>query len=121
MLKVKAEVRASHVHGLGLFAIERIPKGATVWTYDDDVDRIVIDKPTNINFAWEIPSAVESKMWVVPGDDARYINHSITPNLVTDEDGLSPSYAARDIEPGEEITESYSYDIDYVNYSHKLK
>ena len=99
-------MRPSQIHGRGLFALEAIPAGAVVWAYDPAVDRIELEPDPN-GYSWRVGDS-----HVVPGDDARFINHSSTPNLSTTP-GLSPSVAARDIEPGEELTEDYSYDLDW--------
>jgi hypothetical protein len=45
--------------------------------------------------------------YVVNGDGAKYINHSCTPNLVESTDGSHRTYAAKDIEAGEELTIDY--------------
>ena len=105
-LRVKVEVRQSTIHGKGLFALERIPVGAIVWAYDSKVDRVQpIEEPNG--YSWRTNLG-----YVVPGDNARFINHSNTPNLSTTP-GLTPTIAARDIEPGEELTECYDYDLDW--------
>jgi hypothetical protein len=45
---------------------------------------------------------------VVAIDDSRFVNHSDNPNSMSaPEDPNNQAMAARDIEPGEEITEDY--------------
>ncbi len=55
-------------------------------------------------------------MYVFCGDDARYFNHSDTPNTRGEEseDGYGETYALRDIEAGEELTGDYNeFDEDF--------
>src|SRR3546814_1178092 len=41
MLLVKTYVAPSRIHGLGLFAAERIPRGARIWEFNPVMDRFV--------------------------------------------------------------------------------
>jgi len=109
MLLVRTEVRPSGIHGQGLFALERIPAGTAVWEFDPAVDDV--SAVANGNFSWRTEDG-----YVTPGDDAKFINHSKTPNLSTTP-GLTPVVAMRDIEVGEELTESYDYDLDWPTYA----
>lgn len=107
MLRVRAEVRPSPIHGLGLFALERIPRGTVVWSFDAGVDQLSSSPaPHGYSFRTEHGH-------IIPGDDAKFINHSATPNLETTP-GLTPAVAVRDIEVGEELTEDYAYDPDWT-------
>ena len=48
------------------------------------------------------------------GDDARYTNHSGTPNTRCRDDH---TYATRDIQPGEEITSDYAeFDVRFSGF-----
>ena len=113
MLQVRTEVRPSSIHGQGLFALERICEGEVVWSFDPTIDRISV--AASGHFSWRTAHG-----YVTPGDDAKFINHSQTPNLSTTP-GLAPVIAARDIEAGEELTESYTYDLDWPTYAAKLE
>lgn len=111
-LKIKTEVRPSLIHGLGLFALNPIPKGTVVWAFDEVVD--TLQPSPGGDFSWRTEEG-----YVIPGDDAKYINHSPEPNLETTP-GLTPVVAARDIHAGEELTESYTYDLDWETYGPSL-
>jgi hypothetical protein len=112
VLLVRTEVRPSSIHGKGLFAAQRIRKGQDVWRFEPRVDRI--GAVADAHFSWRTEYG-----YVTPGDDAKYINHSSTPNLRTTP-GMTPVVADRDIEAGEELTESYEYDLDWPTYSSSL-
>jgi len=110
VLLVRTEARSSPIHGRGLFAAQRIRKGQDVWRFEPRVDQI--SAVADAHFAWRTEYG-----YVTPGDDARYINHSSTPNLWT-MPGMAPVVATRDIEVGEELTESYAeYDLDWPSYA----
>jgi SET domain-containing protein len=126
MLLVKTKVAPSPVHGLGLFADQLIPMGTRIWQFDEAVDCRFDDsrlaglsqdeqnellKHTYVN--------PRTLLYVVCGDDARYMNHSDDPNTVDigyDEglvNGEGITVAARDIQPGEEIFTNYTaFDAD---------
>ena len=112
MLLVRTEVRPSVIHGQGLFAAECIREGQDVWRFDPRIDRISV--VASGHFSWRTEHG-----YVTPGDDAKFINHSRTPNLSTTP-GMTPVCAARDIEVGEELTESYEYDLDWPRYAATL-
>lgn len=114
MLLVKTALKPSPIQGNGLFAAERICAGRVIWTFAPGLD---------VTFRCD---AVESLSSTVRGfldrysifdhtgdylivclDDARFINHSPSPNTLLDE-RCETLIAAVDIELGEEITEKYS-------------
>jgi SET domain-containing protein len=129
MLLVKTKVAPSPVHGLGLFADQFIPKGTRIWEYSEVVDsrfdasRLVglteKEQDELLKHSYLNPS---SGLYVVCGDDARYMNHADDPNTedVGYDDGLvngeGITVAARDIQPGEEIFSDYrAFDADARN------
>ena len=115
MLRVKTYVAASPIHGLGLFAVDPIPCGTVVWTYDLRVDYVVNEPPQGrlSDWAWR-----EEDGWVVPGDDAKYMNHSFTPSINGGTSRHDPDVAARDITTGEELTIDYStFDLDWPEWA----
>ncbi len=118
MLLVKTRIGPSQIHGIGVFAEERIKKGQSIWVFDSRIDaRVPIsDLPT-------FPAPVRAflrkhgyeetqdgvRTIVLCGDHARHVNHSNDPNVLDGETDV----AARDIEPGEEITcNYYTFDLD---------
>ena len=112
MMMVKCRVRPSVIHGLGLFATERIEYGTTVWEYDDNVDyRIPLDDPRLKTDNWKKHAEVhgyspKGENYVeFPGDHAMFINHSFSPNIACPNgEGME---ALRVIEAGEEILSDY--------------
>lgn len=112
MLLVKTTIGPSSIQGMGLFADEIIPSGTLVWVENNLMDRVYTEFELNQmgdlakvrvkEYAWYDR---DRSLWVLPGDDARFINHSDSPNL----DGSSSQgvFAIRHILPGEELTENY--------------
>jgi SET domain-containing protein len=125
MLLVKTYLAESHIHGIGLFAAQRIPKGTVVWRLEPTLDlelteaqiealappaREQIEKYTYLDLV--------RGTYVLCGDDARFFNHSEAPNChdFPDADG-GTTVAARDIAEGEELTSDYSrFDAEHVPY-----
>jgi SET domain-containing protein len=121
------EVRESKISGLGLFAKTFIPKG-TAWFECEPHQVLMIskyqyqalcqshDSPLSKGFIDAIKTYTyyEAKFdaLIFCVDNARFVNHSFTPNSGADGPRSSlKSVALRDIYPGEEITENYlSYD-----------
>ena len=129
MLLVKTKVAPSPVHGLGLFADQFIAKGARIWEYNEAVDsrfdasRLVgIAEHEQDDLLKHTYLNPRSGLYVVCGDDARYMNHADEPNTedIGYDDGLvngeGVTIAARDIQPGEEILSNYrAFDADARN------
>jgi hypothetical protein len=111
------EVRRSGVHGLGVFAAKRIPKGARIIEYvgervsHDEADRRYEEKDANDSHTFLF--IVDKKTVIdagVDGNDARFFNHSCDPNCEsTVEKRRVFIEAVRDIESGTELT--YDYQI----------
>jgi uncharacterized protein len=110
-------VRNSVIHGRGVFAARKIPKGTRVIEYrgqrftHKEVDRRYANADDNDNhtFLFELDDT-----WVIDaavrGNAARWINHGCSPNCETvEEDGRIFIEAIRDIRRGEELT--YDYNI----------
>jgi uncharacterized protein len=129
MLLVKTKLGTSNIQGIGLFADQFIKKGGIVWRYDYLIDRLYhinnfvgYLKDTFHKYSWRIGNYI-----IVPGDDARFINHSNSPNCIEGDkcrylEMTKDTIAAKDIEPGEEITENYSvFDDDFDKYKDDLK
>src|SRR4030088_1124453 len=81
------EVRRSDVHGLGVFAAKRIPKGARIIEYvgervsHDEADRRYEEKDANDSHTFLF--IVDSKTVIdagTEGNDARFFNHSCDPH-----------------------------------------
>ena len=120
----EGRVDSSPIHSLGLFATELIPKDTVYWTYEEFVNvttfshtqyKYVHDSERTISleskYMWTgfrvysfYVKEIDSLLFVL--DNARFINHSETPNSAFDY-SKKGRIALRDIQPGEEITENY--------------
>jgi hypothetical protein len=111
------EVRRSDVHGLGVFAAQRIVKGARIIEYvgervsHDEADRRYEEKDANDSHTFLF--IVDSKTVIdagVDGNDARFFNHSCDPNCESVVENKRVFIeATRTVEPGTELT--YDYQI----------
>lgn len=129
MLLVKTTLGLSAIHGIGLFAAEPIPKDTVIWRFlpPFDFEFDVEDSDVAILPTFALETLLKysyqnktTKMFVLCGDDARFMNHSETPNSLhaasSDLEGLD--VAARDIAIGEEITCDYKeFDDGNTDYS----
>ena len=111
MLLIHATAGPSSIHGTGLLAREPIPAGALILQLEHAVDRSVtkaeldgwpVDEQERLrNFIY---IDIVTGLYVLCGDDARYMNHADAPN--TRSVG-NQTFASRDIFPGEELTCDY--------------
>ena len=125
MLLVKTFLANSQIDGFGLFADQFIPAGTVVWRFVPGVDALM--EPEQVDALSPVPREYFQKYayldlrvgkYVICGDDARFMNHSTTPNL---RDRYPPGElygldtAVIDIQPGEELTSDYSaFDKEFV-------
>ena len=125
MMRVPVRLAQSKIHGLGLFAAEPIPSGTVVWDFDAPIDQVIPVKDLPSYQPWvrkyiAVYGYREGERIVLCGDDARYFNHSKTPNCRSGHG--TQTLALRDIERGEELTDDYEqFDDDYPLYGHLLK
>ena len=113
----RLEVRASAVHGLGVFAAQRIRKGTRVIEYlgervsHAEADRRYENKDADDSHTFLF--IVDERTVIdagVDGNEARFVNHACRPNCESViEDRRVFIDALRTIEPGEELT--YDYQI----------
>ncbi|HEY6483232.1 MAG TPA: SET domain-containing protein-lysine N-methyltransferase [Steroidobacteraceae bacterium] len=111
------EVRRSSVHGLGVFAAQRIAKGTRLIEYvgervsHEEADQRYEDKDANDSHTFLF--IIDSRTVIdagVDGNDARFFNHSCNPNCESViERRRVYIEALRTIEPGTELT--YDYQI----------
>lgn len=117
MMLVKTVKKDSSIHGAGLFADQFIAKGAATWRFDPGVDRAIhpqrVEQMPELSREWFMTYAyldIRTGLYVLCADDARYMNHSDSPNVTGDYD-LDPVFgvdvAVRDIEAGDELTCDY--------------
>jgi uncharacterized protein len=111
------EVRSSPVHGMGAFALRRIPKGTRIVEYlGERVSHAEADRryeTKDANDAHTFLFIVDSRTVIdagVDGNEARFLNHSCNPNCESViENRRVFIESVRTIEPGEEMT--YDYQI----------
>lgn len=110
----KVKRRKSRLHGWGVFALEDIPKNKRIIAYTGE--KISHKESTRRERRYlnegSIWCFLLNKRWVIDGhvggNDARFINHSCTPNCYTQIiDGMIWVRAGRTILRGEELTYNY--------------
>ena len=115
MVLVNASRGKSRIHGKGLVARERIRAGTVIWELQPGFDVVL----TRAQFEELNPNArdqigryiytdVLTGNYILCSDDAKYMNHSDTPNTRTEG---HQTISIADIRPGEEITCNY-YEFD---------
>ncbi len=109
MLLVKTYLDKSAIHGLGVFAAERIPKGTKIWRFVEGFDRCYTPRQFArlpkaardflSNYAYRVDGEI---LFTVDND--HHMNHAEKPNTV-----LRGGYviAATTIAKGAEITNDY--------------
>lgn len=119
-VKGRLQVRASGVHGKGVFALVPIPKDELVLEYVGEViswDEALRRHPHDPSqpdhtFYFHLTDelVIDGK---VGGNASKWINHSCDPNIeADDESGQVYLMALRDIHPGEELFFDYGLVID---------
>jgi SET domain-containing protein len=109
------EVGASPLHGLGVFAARRIPRGTRVIEYlgervsHEEADRRYHHKDAGdshtLLFIVDSHTVIDAG---VDGNEARFVNHSCAPNCESVIESQRVYIdALRTIEPGEELTYDY--------------
>ena len=114
MMLVPTYVAASDVEGVGVYAAEPIIKGALIWRYEPDFDRLVPaswlseQTPMMQEFLkkYAYPAHDNPSMLVIEIDNGRFMNHTLEPN--TDFTKVIEGYARRDINAGEELLCNYN-------------
>ncbi len=113
--KEVVEFRDSGIHGMGGFALCKIKKGTPIIEYVGEkitkaeaAVRVAEDNP--FIFSLDDEFDVDGDMTWNP---ARFLNHSCEPNAEAEIFGDQIwIMALRNIQPGEEITFNYSYDLE---------
>lgn len=98
--------------GYGVFATKFIPKGTITWVLDDLDQRFDRDYISSLNFTLReklIKYCYRDRhgTYILCWDIAKFVNHSFNSSCV----GTAYKFevAARDIYPGEELTDDYGY------------
>ena len=112
-------VRNSSIHGRGVFALRRIPKGTRIIEYKG---KLITDKEADRRYSRVHEHSPHTMLfsleggWVIDatrrGNSARWINHSCAPNCEIEEEGHRIFIEARrDIRLGDELTYDYNLQI----------
>jgi uncharacterized protein len=115
----RISVRNSRIHGRGVFALKRIPKGTRIIEYkgmlitDKEADRrysrIQAHSPHTMLFSVDDGLVIDATR---KGNSARWINHSCAPNCEIEEEHHRIFIESRrDISAGEELTYDYNLQI----------
>ena len=118
-LRKRFTVRRSSIHGKGVFALIRIPKGTRIIEYkgerisneeaDERYSELHASSPHTMLFIVNDEIVIDATR---RGNSARWINHSCAPNCeIADDDDRIFIDAARDIRPGEELSYDYNLQI----------
>ena len=115
----RISVRNSPIHGRGVFALKRIPKGTRIIEYkgmlitDKEADRrysrIQAHSPHTMLFSVDDGLVIDATR---KGNSARWINHSCAPNCEIEEEHHRVFIESRrDISAGEELSYDYNLQI----------
>jgi uncharacterized protein len=121
MLLFDTELRASHIHGTGVFLLEPVKAGDVIWRFDSRIDRVYSDHeldelPPRMREFLRVYSTwhADSGLWVLCGDNGRHFNHSDTPNTLSMGIAFGDDVAACDLPAGTELTSDYRTICDSV-------
>ncbi len=115
---------------IGLYSLEFIPKGSTIWKYSNLTCHIFWKKQF-LAHCHQLPfsgikelitySYIKNGLIYFPTDLSKYIDHSLGPNTAMRDE--NSAITTRDIKIGEKITENFkmSYDLDDFHFWEELK
>ena len=111
MLLTLTELRASPIHGFGVFLLAPVKKGELVWRFDSRIDRSYSESEVE-TFSELQRRFIETygcwhestRLWKMCGDNMRFSNHSDEPNLLSAGGAFGDDIAAFDLAPGAELT-----------------
>jgi SET domain-containing protein len=116
MLLVSVRIGQSPIHGIGVFAVAPIPKGTPIWRFTPGFDlalepRLLDGQPAHFRQTLLHYGYIDRRLkrFILCCDDARFINHSDSPNVGVDadRDEYGVDIALCDIASGEELTVDY--------------
>lgn len=121
MILVETKIGPSKIHGIGLFADQFISKGTLVQKMMPGFDLIIpeseiykLSAPARRQFLKYVYKS-KGGQYILCFDDARFLNHSDSPNLTSGDSAEEIDIAARDIKKGEELTVNYrEFDADFA-------
>jgi hypothetical protein len=110
---------------MGLFAVEPIAAGTRTWQFVESFDSVYsIEEFGKLSTDHKIAiqhfgyCVQDGMKWVLCGDGALFMNHSVTPNTepAYETGPYGEDVAARDIAAGEELTCDYRlWDLDFMS------
>ena len=117
MLLIPTRIATSPIHGVGCFACEAVEMGTTVWEFNAQLDLVlsraqILAMPRTVQlFMVQYASKdIGQDRYVYCADNARFINHSASPNMVHNADTSATAIFARtNIAAGDELTLDYRY------------
>src|SRR4051794_426888 len=87
MMLIKTRVAASAIHGLGLYAVDPVPRGTQVWRFDPGFDHdfspqqyAALPPLTREHIRWFCYVNRDNAHYILSGDHACFINHCLDPN-----------------------------------------
>ena len=114
MLMVETELRASSIHGVGVFLTAPVRAGQLIWRFDSRIDRVfsqaeLREMPQHLQRFIRTYSTLHAgvQLWVLCGDNGRHFNHSETPNTRSLGIAFGDDVAAEDLSAGTELTSDY--------------
>ena len=114
MMMVRTELRASNIHGIGVFLTEPVRAGQLVWRFDSRIDRVFSDAelevmPEILQDFLRTYSTLDAdlRLWVLCGDNGRHFNHSDNPNTRSLGIAFGDDVATEDLPVGAELTSDY--------------
>ncbi len=121
MLLVETELKASEIHGIGVFLKQKVRKGDPIWRFDSRIDRVYSEEelaslPEHVQTFLQTYSTWHeaTRLWILCGDNGRHFNHSDTPNTLSLGVGVGDDVAAEDLPAGTELTTNYNLICDNV-------
>lgn len=116
MMLIKTRLAPSGIHGLGLFAAEDVARGTPVWRFQPGFDQefspaqmAALPGEARAQLLWFAYFDEARDVWVLSGDNSRFMNHSSQPNTGVPANTVftGTTVALRNIAPGEELTCDY--------------
>ncbi len=110
MFRVPTFLGSSSIHGFGVFTAGPLPGGTLLWEFTPGVDQALREDelqafpPSWREWFERYCYLNDEGLYIFCGDNARFMNHSPTPNC--DDSGIL-TVTLRDIAAGEELTCDY--------------
>lgn len=114
MMLIPTELKASAIHGLGVFTLAPVAKGTHIWHLNPDFERLLHEDEVKtwpefqqeFVYKYTYPHPQNPKLLILEVDNGRFMNHSLTPN--TDFRSIFDGYALVDLPAGTELTCNYN-------------